>query len=629
MTQRWRKKLGDLDKQGPGDEVFERAKEGPTIVDEPIRTPRTSTRIATAVAAFAVFALAISVFAIPALRLSGGRVAGASSGFAPVWPTQDAARLDALQAAADAGAAAWAKDPQLVAQHFANEVMGWSDAVASRSVGLTCSWLDGPSGASWSPPPSNACNLPPWLEPGGSSSATSGIGVASVGPDVGAGDAGGFLSYEVNPCRGGPEDLGCGIAGPIETVTVYQPLEQGDGNIWSVLTANSELAHLSVFAGQNVRSGATLGGTFNDANPTLGFGSCGASDGSSRYEQLIPGDHISLDVRLGPSTSCEGAQPGYVWGAVGDPALVDRDSGGVTRDPIADGSTCLVDACLEGITAVPVVMTFPDVNMERTEAAQPSVVDTSTSPPVVIGVGWHPFTDESVGWTMDVPDGWTSQTISNTSLTGFGGDGQRLSGDALTVDVFQPETLVVPGDDSAFPLDYDSLLSQQKDGGLTGTFQGNGEPVSIRITSRDPALTSDQEALVRHMVDSISFPHLQPGDRQGMVVAVDDPRGPDQWMEVENRSLILKQTSDGYVALAPVTCVQGGETLMHWVPSARCPDSTDVARWLADGAPHPANATGFQHELDVHPVVHAWDGTLLAVLGITLPAAASPATASP
>jgi hypothetical protein len=230
---------------------------------------------------------------------------------------------------------------------------------------------------------------------------------------------------------------------------------------------------------------------------------------------------------------------------------------------------------------------------------------------------------------MDVPDGWTSQTISNTSLPGFGGDGQRLSGDALTVDVFQPETLVVPGDDSAFPLDYDSLLSQQKDGGLTGTFQGNGEPVSIRITSRDPALTSDQEALVRHMVDSISFPHLQPGDRQGMVVAVDDPRGPDQWMEVENRSLILKQTSDGYVALAPVTSAQGGETLMHWVPSARCPDGTDVARWLADGAPHPANATGFQHELDVHPVVHAWDGTLLAVLGITLPAAASPATASP
>ena len=43
MTERWRKKLGDLDATGPDDDVLARAHEGPTQPDPQIDLP--STRI--------------------------------------------------------------------------------------------------------------------------------------------------------------------------------------------------------------------------------------------------------------------------------------------------------------------------------------------------------------------------------------------------------------------------------------------------------------------------------------------------------------------------------------------------------------------------------------------------------
>ena len=623
MTQRWRKKLGDLDKTSPGDDVFERAKEGPSIVDRPEPRPKTSTRIITAVAAFAVFALAISVFAIPALRLQGTGAAGGGTGLFPLWPVRTTDQLRDLQSAADAGNASWALDSDAVATRFAQQVLGWENVYTDRIQSDCQVTILEPSTGTIIYPSASA-SLPGPV-PIACADVRWGISTPSstLPMSVSVGDDGGFVSYSIGRCS---VDQQC-LSKPFQQVTVYQPLAQGPGQIWAVYSAQHMWAHLSVVAGQTLRSGAGIAGTFEDANPALGFASCGTSGGSSRYEEMIPGDRITLDTQLDPSAACEGEQPGYVWGAVGDPTLVDR--GGVTRDPIAEGSACGIDACLEGITAVPVVMSFPDVNVEQTDVAQPSIVETSTSSPAVGENQWQPFTDSIVGWTMHVPDGWASQRIASTPITGFGGSGYEFTGDALTVDVFQGEALVIPGDDSTFPLDYDSLLSPLPDGALAGSFQGNGEHVSIRVTSRDGELTADQEALLRHMVGSISFPHLQPGDRQGMVIAVEDPRAQDQWMQVANEWLILKQTPDGYVALAPVTCQEGGKTLTQWDPSATCPDSTPLAQWSADGTPDPGNATGFQHELDVHRVVHAWDGTLLAVLGITGSAAPSPDAAAP
>jgi hypothetical protein len=618
MTEHWRKKLGDLDRQGPGEDVFERAKGGPTHAEDVLPGAKTSTRIITAVAAFAVFALAISVFAIPALRMQTG-AAGGTSGLFPLWPSQTPEQLQQLQADADSGAASWTLDPRLVATRFAQQVLGWQDVSVDPAVQRECAGLTfNPDTGSIVYPDTSSPSVAGAGSIGcldGRPSLASAVSLGSLPPSLSSGgdDDGAFMTYPLGRC---PVDRSC-LTSPLQEVTVYQPLEQGEGQIWAVFSAQDQSAHLSVLAGQNVRSGATIAGTFNDADPALGFASCGAPTGSSSYEDIIPGDRISLDAELQASETCEGAQPGYVWGAVGDPTLIDRESGGVTRDPIADGSTCGADACLDGITAVPVVMTFPEFDVQHTDVAQPSQVETSVPSPINEPTTWRSFTNDSVGWTMQVPTTWKSVSIANTQVTGMTGSGQEFTGDGLTVDVFQVEVVVMPADDSTYPLDYDSLLSPLKDGALVGMFRGNGEPVSIRVVAEGSQVTPEQEAILRHMVSSISFPHLQPGDRDGMVAALADPRAQDQWMQVGDMWLILKQTPDGYVALAPVTCREGGQLLTRWDPSSACPDSTALSQWSADGSPDAGNATGFQHPLDVHPVVRAWDGTLLAVLGFT------------
>ena len=129
MTERWRKKLEGIDGASPSDDVFERAKEGPMHSDDPLPGPRMSTRVITIVAAFLVFALAISVFAIPALRI-GNQAAGQGSVLLPLWPAQTSDQLEQLQA----NPPSWALDPQQVAEHFAQEVMGWSGALAHEAA---------------------------------------------------------------------------------------------------------------------------------------------------------------------------------------------------------------------------------------------------------------------------------------------------------------------------------------------------------------------------------------------------------------------------------------------------------------------------------------------------------------
>src|SRR6266550_3003633 len=95
MTERWRKRLSKLDDVSPSDDVLERAKAGPMVPEEMIPRPKATTRVATAIAAFVVFALAISVFAIPALHMRGdSAVTAGTYGVQPLWPwmTTDAVR---------------------------------------------------------------------------------------------------------------------------------------------------------------------------------------------------------------------------------------------------------------------------------------------------------------------------------------------------------------------------------------------------------------------------------------------------------------------------------------------------------------------------------------------------------
>ena len=107
-----------------------------------------SARVVTVIAAFVVFALAISVFAIPALRMNDTPAGGASQGLMPLWPSQSSDQLQRLQEGADAGTADWALSPKVLTQKFVQETMGWSDAVVSADPAASCFVVNGPTGPS-------------------------------------------------------------------------------------------------------------------------------------------------------------------------------------------------------------------------------------------------------------------------------------------------------------------------------------------------------------------------------------------------------------------------------------------------------------------------------------------------
>src|SRR4051812_42612586 len=462
MTERWRKKLGDLDKQGPSDDVFDLAKQGPRHSDEPLPGMRTSTRIATVVAAFAVFALAISVFAIPALRMQGNQASGGAGGMFPLWPWQTSDQLAQLQSDADAGTAAWALDPKGVATAFGQQVLGWQDVTVSVSDDLPCGVMWGaqssapyiPQGVSASYPGAGslgpACVDPPWLSQSSGSSPLPGPYLTFSTP--GSGSTGSFVRMYITPCA--PRGV-CDVM-PLQSVTVYQPLEQGPGQIWAVLEAQDALIKLSTEPGQTVRSGASVSGTFvggGDSTPTLGYASCDSSGASSQTDPIAGvGEQITIQPDLQTTDTCGGSERGYVWGIRTSRSFADP-KGMAAPDPITGGGS------LHGITAIPVTMTFPDQVQTPPPNGGSGGIPTPT-PSAGSTTGWESFTGD-LEWTMDVPSGWQSKRIAATSVTGSGGSGDEFTGDGLTVDVFQGTEVVMPADDSSLPLDYSSLLTEQ------------------------------------------------------------------------------------------------------------------------------------------------------------------------
>ncbi len=620
MTERWRKKLGDLDKQGPSDEVFERARQGPMHAEDPVPHVATSRRIVTAVAAFAVFALAISVFAIPALRMQTG-AAGGSSGLFPLWPSQTPDQLKQLQAQAEAGDATWALDPESLATRFAQQVLGWQytnvdlsidracpnlfqsgvtiiepqtgDILGTMSPGMPSPWASGVGCVTSEPMypylegPSDS--LPPAMPPATSSSATA---------------DGSFLTFRLTRCAQGEF---C-ESGWQESVTVYQPLAQGVGNIWAVYAAQSDIAHLSVLAGQNVRSGATVSGTFNDANPALGFSSCGTSSASSAYEEVIVGMRVSLDARLPASASCEGEQAGYVWGAVGDPTLVNHD-GTTNRDPIADGSSCGVDSCLEGLTAVPVIMTFPEVPSETTALATPTTSDEPTGSPST-QTTWSTI-DDVMGWTMSYPSSWTPAVFGEKDKVGhavYSGDTGPLSG--VVVDVWTDPTVALTPpftDDSTFPLDPNVAIE-------SGTFRANGLVFHVDV-STDGTLTPEDDEIVHRIVSSITFKPWQVGDVRNDWVAISTPTDDVSWITVRGGLYMLFRTPDGYKLYGAISCVGKDPSKT----SARsdgfavleCPDGS-TWEMNADGASGGSGDASRNDPPPEWPVVTAFDGSAIA-----------------
>lgn len=607
MTQRWRKRLRDLDATGPNDSLLDRAKGGPTYRDEAPVGPKLTTRVGTVIVAFLVFALAISAFAIPALRMGGEQTLAAGAGLFPIWPTQSTEQLRQLQADADAGNADWALNPASVATRFGQQVMGWPDAAAVRSFEPYC--FNTPSNAPGATPV--ACND---LPVGGSSV---GAAVPDFPTPTGEPSTGVFRSYAIFPSAGEK------ILVPPEWVQLYQPLGQTQDAIWAVLQAQGA-AMLSVGPGQVVHDGSTLSASVwmsGGSIPTLGYGSCGQSAATSVFHQPPGGDiaghqppggdiaGMELAASFNSSDACSGQQPGYVWAATSEKSLAAPD--GV---PAGDPMTQQAMTPLQSLTALPIVAVFAEGG-----ASLPTATPTQSASDLPLT--WTTYTDR-LGWTVDVPPGWTTNQLV--------GSGAQFSSDGIVIDIGGGGT---PGqsDDSSYPLDPNGFLFQGE-GGLIGNFAGDGRAFGFVVMEDGTTLTklnAVQKPLVDRMISSIRFQPWQLGETRNGLTAVGKvlPAATAEW-------LIYKLTGDHYVAyyggdggralLGPAPACPGGPATYEIRETGEagitCSDGT-AANWnFGTGAPKAGNPSPFVAPLPTHPAVLSWDGWLLA----KLPQSASP-----
>ena len=349
MTERWRKRLGDLDKESPGDDVYERSKGGPQLPEEAIARPSTSSRIVTGVAAFLIFALAISVFAIPALRLREGAGGQPLAGIQPLWPWQTVDEVeDFTNDPSPVGVIGSQEffDPEGTAWAFGHEVLGWEDpqvvdlmasggwttfcdvgtpvSAPSASMGLIddgdC--VERRTGRSrWRLAP-NATQLAGALASAGHSGGPTTAPIAPGSPPSPAP----YRRFEVSA----PNET-CTGSGPCTRpkiiVTVYQPLGPGDGNAWAVLSAANwdRTIDLSVREGSVVREGLPItasvrlpAGVAPSLGLVVGAGDCRNSQSGSVVASTLPQPNgvtgVGIRLALPPRPAeCSETEPGYVF----------------------------------------------------------------------------------------------------------------------------------------------------------------------------------------------------------------------------------------------------------------------------------------------------------------------------
>ena len=576
MTERWRTKLGDLDKVGPGEDVYQRAKAGPTHVDEPVPEPKTSTRVITAVVAFAVFALAIGLFAIPALRTHTTPADSASANVVALWPVQTSDQMQKLQQDADAGAADWSLDPQAIATKFGQEVMGWPDAVATRNFDPYC--FDPASGGSGAPVPCGQLPVGGWSVPAG---VPPSVDSPSDVPDLGT-----VRAYAVFPC----DPKSCDLSQPPEWVQLYQPLEQGQGGVWAVLQAVGSPS-LSVSPFQVVHEGATVStSVLLDAglHGTLAYGSCAVSAGTSDPTQVSgdgTGVQIETEVHLG--TSCSGSQPGYVWAATADRSLVD---GGSVEDPFNGGQPVLTS-----LTAVPVMMVSGSSSSEAPVSATPSPSSEATA--------WISYTDP-MGFSLKMPSDWQKTSIQDELILNPPDGEPYIQINHVPNDGFH--------DDSSFPLDYASMASDPQP-----HFYGDGQAFIIQWFTRDARPPTDQEAAIFDRITrSISFEPWDPGETRHGWTAVWDgsttfPKTWPWWVSANDNFWFATESAGKHLVYGPVYMCNGA-SLYTGSDSARITCANNAhGQWDTSGQPASDNTIGFDTPLKSYPAVVSWDGHLL------------------
>ncbi len=609
MTERWRKRLGDLDKQSPSEDLFERAKGGPQLPDEPISRPTASARIVTGIAAFVVFALAISVFAIPALRLKGD-----SSGPAgldvqlPLWPERTLDGLRQLQTDADDGKASWALDPGQVATRFGQTVAGLQPVYA-HDEGLV-------PGSNYYPSFSGSSGvmLPASYEPLAPTS-------TSTSP---------YRTYSLNQCAPDNEISSTicdydSIGPPSVKLVLYQPLGSG---VWAVLEAHSSYVTLPDQPGETIGNGSTLSAGFrlpSNYHVKLGFhigqGSCdvsGSTTNSHSPGQIGPNGFISagsaLAVILDVSSAagCSEQEPGYVYAAVADTAIGGDGLSGTLLGP--------GDHRLLAFAAVPITASLP-----RPDESSSASISPTEGP-----IKWTSHSD-SLGWTIDVPESWVVHPIDGSdSRVSYQGSAfgsaplEHAPGGPTTVFPPTGEVMLMithreggplepPADDSAFPLSYEDLAPAE--GGLSGTFDASGTGFDLVIRFAD--VTAEQEAILQRMVASISFEAWHVGDSRHGWTAVGKVllASSAEWLTYQGDHYVA--TNDGTMRqlLGPApTCAGGGgshEVRETGVAGISCSDGTGGDWDFTTGDPQPGNIAGFDVPLASYPAVRTGSGMLL------------------
>src|SRR5262245_20643061 len=211
---------------------------------------RTSTRVITAIAAFVVFALAISLFAIPALRLGGNeRFVTAGNQIQPLWPWSS---TDAVQAWRDdpgpigTTSVDHFSSPDEVAIAFGREVLGWSEVWAHEEefAAFECAGSVAYQDAGTIPTsvPTGVCN---GLLPSGSMAPALVPGAPTTPPPP-------FRTFDLSTC---PPNATCDDLGAPPSsvkVVVYQPL--GAEGPWAVLEAKTDYMSISLAPGTQIQN---------------------------------------------------------------------------------------------------------------------------------------------------------------------------------------------------------------------------------------------------------------------------------------------------------------------------------------------------------------------------------------
>jgi hypothetical protein len=223
-------------------------------------------------------------------------------------------------------------------------------------------------------------------------------------------------------------------------------------------------------------------------------------------------------------------------------------------------------------------------------------------------IEWTTYTDV-LGWTVDVPPGWTTQTWAHA--------GAGFSGDGITVEITRGGGALAH-DDSAFPLDPKGFLFQGE-GGLIGKFYGDGLPFGFVVLEDGTTLTSmtpAQKAAVYRMISSISFEPWHPREARHGLITVGEvlPAATAQWVEWAGQHYVAYYDGHGgRVLMGPVQACAGEtfEIRMTGEAGITCSDGT-TANWsFSTGAPAQGNGPNWDFPLATRPAVLSWDGDLL------------------